>query len=106
MKDLPAKWLVETVLLKMARAISPSVEIGPLSAPSLLVPVVALAQCITVRAVHFPSEGGAAQPMPGKRSTLGSHNAAAARWLMSQSNLSVLCRAAHPRSSSLDPHRC
>ena len=48
-KDLPAKWLVETVLLKMARAISPSVEIGPLSSPSLLVPVVALAQCITVR---------------------------------------------------------
>ena len=49
-KDLPAKWLVETVLVKAARAISPSVEIGPLSTPSLLVPVVALAQCITVRA--------------------------------------------------------
>ena len=48
-KDLPAKWLVETVLVKAARAISPSVEIGPLSTPSLLVPVVALAQCITVR---------------------------------------------------------
>ena len=49
-KDLPAKWLVETVLIKMAKAISPSVEIGPLTAPSVLVPVVAMAQSITVRA--------------------------------------------------------
>lgn len=32
------------VLVKVARAINPSVEIGPMSAPSVLVPVVAMAQ--------------------------------------------------------------
>lgn len=35
------------VLVKVARAINPSVEIGPMSAPSVLVPVVAMAQVTT-----------------------------------------------------------
>ena len=48
-KNLPARWLVESVLLKLARAISPSVEIGDLAAPSFLIAVAALAQGIVVR---------------------------------------------------------
>lgn len=47
-KQLPAKWLVETVLIQLARKISPSMVIGPLSAPHVLAPLVAMAQEINV----------------------------------------------------------
>ncbi|KAK9803895.1 hypothetical protein WJX72_002783 [[Myrmecia] bisecta] len=46
--NLPGKWLVETVLMKMAKRISPSMVIGPLSAPYVLVPIIAMAQSIHV----------------------------------------------------------
>eukprot|EP00891_Asterochloris_glomerata_P006939 jgi/Astpho2/6939/Aster-x1409 len=49
-RDLPPRWLVESVLIKLAQRISPSMEIGPLSAPFVLAPVVALAQSIHVAA--------------------------------------------------------
>lgn len=39
-ENLPAAWLVEGVLLKIARAVSPSMAIGPASAPSMLMPVI------------------------------------------------------------------
>ena len=51
-KNLPAKWFVESVLIKVARAVSPSVEIGSLSAPSVLMPVAAMAQGIVVRPIE------------------------------------------------------
>jgi len=46
--NLPPKWLVESVLIKIARSISPSMSIGPLSHPYLLVPMVAAAQVVNV----------------------------------------------------------
>jgi hypothetical protein len=46
--NMPARWLVDQVLVKVARAINPSVEIGAMSAPSVLVPVVAMAQAFAV----------------------------------------------------------
>lgn len=42
--NLPAKWLVDQVLIKLAKKINPSVEIGPMSAPSVLVPLIAMSQ--------------------------------------------------------------
>ena len=48
-ENLPAKWFVDSVLIKVARAVSPSVEIGGMSAPSVLMPVTAMAQGIVVR---------------------------------------------------------
>ncbi|BDA45975.1 probable phosphatidylinositol 3,4,5-trisphosphate-dependent Rac exchanger protein at N-terminal half [Coccomyxa sp. Obi] len=47
-KNLPAMWLVDKVLIKLAKKISPSMDIGPLSAPYLLAPVLALAQLVNV----------------------------------------------------------
>lgn len=46
--NLPARWLVDSVLVKIVRSISPSMSIGPLSKPYLLVPMVAAAQIINV----------------------------------------------------------
>ncbi|KAI3431262.1 hypothetical protein D9Q98_004324 [Chlorella vulgaris] len=40
-ENLPPTWLVEGVLLRVARALSPSCEIGPASAPFMLMPVAA-----------------------------------------------------------------
>lgn len=40
-ENLPAAWFVERVLLKVARAVSPSMQVGPLSAPHMLMPVAA-----------------------------------------------------------------
>lgn len=48
LKNIPSMWLVESVLLKVARAISPSMTVGPSSAPSLLVPVISGAQGVCV----------------------------------------------------------
>ncbi|KAL4431324.1 hypothetical protein ABPG75_006580 [Micractinium tetrahymenae] len=39
-ENLPPAWLVEGVLLKIARAVSPSMVIGPASAPFMLMPVI------------------------------------------------------------------
>ncbi|KAK9834527.1 hypothetical protein WJX74_003723 [Apatococcus lobatus] len=58
--NLPARWLVDSVLLKLAKRISPSMEIGPLSKPYLMVPSVAMAQCIQVS--HPGSEPDISQP--------------------------------------------
>ncbi len=44
---LPAPWLLKGVI-SAARALSPSLVIGSLDAPSLLAPVVATASCINV----------------------------------------------------------
>lgn len=49
---------MESVLIKVARAISASVEIGSLSAPSVLMPVAAMAQGIVVRPVASPMNWG------------------------------------------------
>eukprot|EP00884_Botryococcus_braunii_P000010 jgi/Botrbrau1/10009/Bobra.0012s0097.1 len=53
LKHLPVRWLVEGVLMKMARQISPSVDIGPLNALYVLAPL--LAMCNTVN-VSLPGQ--------------------------------------------------
>ncbi|MEW5308709.1 MAG: hypothetical protein WDW38_000647 [Sanguina aurantia] len=45
---LPAPWFVEKVLLQLARKISPSMRVGPLSAPHMLIPMLAAAQLVNV----------------------------------------------------------
>lgn len=47
-EHLPPKWLVEGVLLKVARALTPSSQVGPLSAPHMLMPVIAGCSEMTV----------------------------------------------------------
>jgi hypothetical protein len=42
----PALLPAPQVLVKVARAVNRSVEIGPMSAPSVLVPVVAMSQVV------------------------------------------------------------
>lgn len=46
--NLPAKWFVEGVLLRIASRISPQMKFGPLSKPFLQVPVMSLAQKVVV----------------------------------------------------------
>ncbi|BDA45974.1 hypothetical protein COCOBI_08-0660 [Coccomyxa sp. Obi] len=46
--NLPATWLLDNVLIKLAKRINPSMDIGRLSAPYLLGPVVAMAQLVNV----------------------------------------------------------
>lgn len=50
----------------MARAISPSVEIGALSAPSILIPVVSMAHGIVVRPtiIHHPLDTASFHQLP------------------------------------------
>lgn len=47
-KNLPARWFVEKVLLALARKISPSMVVGPLTTPYLLSPYISAAQVGTV----------------------------------------------------------
>ncbi|CAL8462122.1 g1653 [Coccomyxa elongata] len=61
-KNLPAMWLVDKVLIRLAKKISPSMDIGPLSAPYLLAPVLALAQLVNVSAPG--DEPDPCQPTP------------------------------------------
>ncbi|CAL8462121.1 g1652 [Coccomyxa elongata] len=46
--NLPATWLLDKVLIKLAKRINPSMDIGRLAAPYLLGPVVAIAQIVNV----------------------------------------------------------
>lgn len=46
--NLPAKWFVEGVLMKIASRISPKMKFGPLSRPFLQVPIMSLAQKVIV----------------------------------------------------------
>ncbi|KAK9907705.1 hypothetical protein WJX75_008523 [Coccomyxa subellipsoidea] len=61
-KNLPAMWLVEKVLIRLAKKISPSMDIGPLSAPYLLAPVLAMAQLVNVS--RPGEEPDPSQPIP------------------------------------------
>ncbi|KAG2440245.1 hypothetical protein HXX76_004357 [Chlamydomonas incerta] len=47
-RRLPAPWFVEKVLLSMARQVSPSMRVGPLSAPHMLMPLIAAAQLVNI----------------------------------------------------------
>ncbi|KXZ48703.1 hypothetical protein GPECTOR_26g606 [Gonium pectorale] len=47
-RGLPAAWFIENVILSLARQLSPSVRVGPLSSPSLLMPLIAAAQLVNV----------------------------------------------------------
>ncbi|KXZ48705.1 hypothetical protein GPECTOR_26g608 [Gonium pectorale] len=47
-RRLPAAWFVEHVLIGLARQVSPSMRVGPLSSPSLLMPLIASAQLVNV----------------------------------------------------------
>ena len=47
-KHLPPAWFLERVLLQVARAVSPSMEVGPAAAPFMLMPAVAGCNAIHV----------------------------------------------------------
>lgn len=47
-RNLPPAWLVNSVLLRVARALCPSMLLGPMSSPYVLMPVVAGAQVLNV----------------------------------------------------------
>ncbi|PNW84735.1 hypothetical protein CHLRE_03g156550v5 [Chlamydomonas reinhardtii] len=47
-RRLPAPWFVEKVLLSMARQVSPSMRVGPLSQPHMLMPLIAAAQVVNI----------------------------------------------------------
>jgi hypothetical protein len=47
-QNLPARWFVEGVLLRIAQKISPRMKFGPMSNPYLQVPVMSLAQRVVV----------------------------------------------------------
>ncbi len=70
LQHLPASWLTSTIL-KLVHHINPAMVVGTVSSPSLLAPLVSMAQCITV------SQPGAepsltASPVEDMR-LLGSH---------------------------------
>lgn len=47
LQHLPASWLTSTIL-KLVHHINPTMVVGTVSSPSLLAPLVSMAQCITV----------------------------------------------------------
>lgn len=47
LQHLPASWLTSTIL-KLVHHINPAMVVGTVSSPSLLAPLVSMAQCITV----------------------------------------------------------
>ncbi len=47
LQHLPASWLTSTVL-KLVHHINPAMVVGTVSSPSLLAPLVSMAQCINV----------------------------------------------------------
>lgn len=48
LRALPARWFVENVLLRIARGISPSMQVGLQPAPFLLSPLLAISQIVNV----------------------------------------------------------
>ncbi|KXZ48704.1 hypothetical protein GPECTOR_26g607 [Gonium pectorale] len=48
LRHLPAAWFVENVMINLAQQLNPSLRVGPLSSPHLLMPLIASAQLVNV----------------------------------------------------------
>lgn len=101
-RQLPAQWLLQG-LISAARALSPSLVIGDLDAPSLLAPVVATASCINVSLPH-QAPSLAAEPVEDMRLVAGVTGASIAAlsvphltsqlpWLGVSISVNARCRA-------------